>query len=111
MEEKTFSLTIKRSSQATGAALISTIKIGNQIHDKLKVGQAKTYTLPMNTIEVVIYHKVFLGREVKKQFIIDPAGKPNVTVCFEYKMNWIAILPPLCFMMPTSKIITTISYK
>lgn len=107
---KCYKLVIERKSEFTGMALKTNVLINGSIKRTLSNGTSFEIELPRNFTSLKLSNKVALGKEICKELVVDPVNNSEVKVHFYYKMNWIAMIPPLMYMMPTSTIITEIKY-
>lgn len=108
---KEYKLIIERKSKFTGMALKTNVLINGSIEKTLSNGTSLEIELPRKFTSLKLSNKVALGKEICKEFVVDPVNNSEIKVLFYYKMNWIAMIPPLMYMMPTSTIITEIKYN
>lgn len=108
--DKEYKLIIERRSVLSGIALKTNILVNGEIKNKLSIGKSLELILPREFSRIKLFNKVPLGKEIVKEFVVDPVTNSEVRVVFYYKVNWMAMIPPLMYMMPTSSIITEIEY-
>lgn len=104
MNDSKFVLELKRTG-VIGCAIKMDYIIDGAISGSLGAWKACEYELDRKEIPVVISKPVFLGRSICKAFIVDPgkhASRVRVTFCL--KMNWVSLIPPLCFFCPVFQV-------
>ncbi len=106
----TFQLRVKRQSAYVACAVSTTISVGQFFQDKLKNGEMKTYTLPSQPMEITLFYKVTLGKDIVEKIRIDPRGYELVEVVFYYKMTAATFVPFMMFFKPTAHIVANANY-
>jgi hypothetical protein len=105
-----FKLIIRRSDAFTGATLKTNVLINNKNHGKVGHNSKIEINLPRIYTKIKLYNKIPLGRNIVKEFVVDPLMNNTVEVCVSYEMNMLAFIPPFTFLIPTSIIKTEICY-
>jgi len=109
-EENCFKLLIRRKNSLVGLFLKTKILINGEILKKVSNGNCVEFELHKKFTQIKLYNKITLGKDICKEFVIDPMNNSEVIVFFYYKMNWISLIPPLMYFLPPSTIITDIKY-
>jgi hypothetical protein len=109
-DKSDFKLIIRRKAKLTGAALKTRIIINDVIRSSVTNNKKVEFNLPRKYTKVRLYNKVPLGRDIVKEIVIDPLINSTVEIRIYYKMNWLTLIPPLTFLIPTSSIKTEIKY-
>jgi hypothetical protein len=110
MDKNHFKLIISRTSNLVGSALKTNVIIDDKERSTVAYKSSSEFILPRKYTKVKLYNKVFLGRTVSKELVVDPVSNSIVEIDVSYKMNWIAMIPPFVWIIPVSTIITKIRY-
>ncbi len=106
----TFRLVIRRAPKFTGMALKTRVLINGATQSKVAYNSSEEFVLPRNITQVKLYNIVPLGKDFVKEIVVDPMQNRVVEMTVTYKTNWLAMIPPLLFFIPTSHIIVEMVY-
>lgn len=105
-----FQLRITRQSAFTASAVSTSVIVGQFFQDKLRNGETKVYNLPQQPMEITLFYKVSLGKDIVTKLNIDPRGFGLVEIVFSYKMTAAGFIPLLMFFQPTARIDAKVNY-